>query len=101
MNVNEARWALRKIRAYCPAQHFDEDSPAAWAENLADLRLVDVLEAIADLGGEQAFIGVEDVRRRVMKIRNRRIDDHGPVEPPVEVAENVEAYQAWWRDTLR
>lgn len=102
MNISEARTALRKVLAYCPAQTVDEFTPEAWAEALHDIRLADALEAIAIIGrkeappGQSLFIEPRHIRHTVRKLRDDRITNHPLVDPPADLTPGE--YLDWCRE---
>lgn len=103
MNLSEARTALRKVLAYCPAQSVDEFTPEAWAEALDTVRLPDALEAIRRIGrremepGQSRYIEPGHIRAEVRRLRAERIEKHPNLDPPsgLSVAELI----AWQLET--
>ncbi len=83
MKPTEAVTLCRYVKAACPQQTIDEYTPQAWTDLLGDLRLTDAMEAARNLGQRQHFIDPADLRTEVRRIRNRRIDEHPPIDPPV------------------
>lgn len=87
MNITETILLLRKIKAYKPAQQMDEYTPDAWAEILEHVGYADASEAVKQLAGEIAFIGCDDVAKRVRHLRARRIEDgFADLIPPRELS---------------
>ena len=82
MNAEQAVDLCRYTAAACPQQHFDELTPLAWADLLADLRLEDARAALRNLAKTQTFISPAEIRTEVRRIRARRIREHGPIDPP-------------------
>jgi hypothetical protein len=100
MNTTEAVLLLRKVHAYRPAQHIDELTGDAWAEALDDIRYVDADEAlVAIVKRTSDWITPDAIRAEVRRIRNRRIDQHPPVEPPPDL--DPQQQLAWTRAIVR
>lgn len=99
MNTTEALMLIRVIRARCPVQQFDRDSPPVWAEVLSSVRLADALLAVKELGGRREFISTDDIEREVKRIRARRIEETSPeaLLPPPELADDPRAELEWSR----
>jgi hypothetical protein len=95
MSPAEAINICRLAKTISPAQAVDEYTPEAWALVLRNIRYVDAEEALAQLGGEQEWIHVSHIVKRVKAIRNNRIMKFGPFEvpdglSPVEYARFIE-----------
>jgi len=94
------------IRALCPTQPLDAYTPDAWAIVMADIRYDDAQQAITtlyrDRGNDQEFGGrrieADDIIREVRRIRERRLAEHPPIEPPDTVRSDAE-YRQWLRTT--
>lgn len=71
----------------------DEFTPDAWCDLLGDLRFADCREAARNLGRAQHFIDPADIRKEVRRIRERRIADHPPIDPPHGLTETQ--YRNW------
>jgi hypothetical protein len=99
MTPTEAVLLCRYVKAACPQQHIDEYTPDAWGDLLGDLRFADAKEAARNLGQRQHFIDPADIRAEVRRIRNRRIDQHPPVEPPPDL--DPQQQLAWTRAIAR
>lgn len=87
----------RFAKACCPQQQFDEYTPDAWGELLADLRFEDCKEALTRVARRQPFVSPAEIRAEVKKIRFARIDAFGPFDPPREMEGNVKGYSEWIR----
>jgi hypothetical protein len=96
MTPAESLAITRFVRAACPQQKFEEYTADAWHELLADLRFVDVREAVRNLGRRQPFIGPADVRDEVRRVRAERIRalPTSALEPADVDPDDVDAYQA-------
>ena len=94
MNVTETTRLCRAIAGVAPAQRFEDETPALWAGVLADIRLVDALEAVKRLARRQAFIAPADIIAEVRTIRARRLDG---VDRLAHLAETPEQ----WRQIIR
>lgn len=94
MNVAETTKLCRLIAGVAPAQRFEEETPALWAGILADVRLVDAIEAVKRLGGRQPFVAPADIVAEVRTIRARRLDG---VDRLAHLADTPEA----WRELIR
>lgn len=97
MNVQECLTLTRAVAAICPAQKFDEWTPDAWRELLADLDFADARAAVFNLGRVQPFIPPCDIRSEVERIRRERCRDNPMPEPPSELT--VPQYLVWLRET--
>jgi len=100
MNNTEAFTLLRYVVACCPAQKIDEYTPDAWTKLLGDLRFVDCEQAVTNLAQEQEFIAPKDVRKEVKRIRTKRIDTHGPFDPP-DPDMSVAEYLVWQKQARK
>jgi hypothetical protein len=98
MNAAEALTLCRFVKAVCPQQVMDEFSPDAWLDLLGDLRFQDAREAVRNLGQQQHFIDPADIRKEVRRIRDRRIAEHPPIDPPDTITTDHE-YRIWLRTT--
>jgi hypothetical protein len=102
MTPEESLRILRLAKALSPAQAVDEFTPEAWTLVLRDVRYADAEQALIELGGEQEWIHVSHIRRRVKRIRDGRVRAFGALpEPPREVAGDDAAYSDWLRDVTR
>ena len=98
MNTTDTVLLLRRIKAYRPAQIFDDLTAEGWAELLEDIRYEDAVEGVvAYVRMKPDFITPDIIRDQVTKIRNKRIADHPPVEPPPGLT--VPQYLEWQRQT--
>lgn len=82
MKPDEALRICRLAKALSPAQAVDQYTPDAWAVVLRPYRFVDAEEALAQLGGEQEWIHVSHIVKRVKAMRTERIKRHAPFEVP-------------------
>lgn len=90
---------LRKVRAYRPAQTFDEFTGEAWAEALHDIRLIDASQAVTDYARRSSgWIDPAVIITEVRRIRAERVRVHGLPIPPagMTVAEEI----TWTRAAL-
>lgn len=100
MNAEEAATLCRLAKTISPSQPVDEFTPAAWALILEDVRFVDARQALKELGGEQEWLHVSHIVKRVKKIRGERIARYfANVQPPngLDAAE----YDEWYRTTRK
>jgi hypothetical protein len=88
-------------KSISPAQAVDEFTPAAWALVLKDIRLIDAEEALAQLGGEQEWVHVSHIVRRVKRIRRDRVLDFGTIpDPPANLdPDDTAAHSRWLKAT--
>lgn len=107
MNRTEAVKLCRLIRALCPTQPLDVYTPDAWSLVMADIRYDDATEAVQTIyrnqGNDQEWGGrrieADDIIREVRRIRNQRIKDHPPIDPPTGLT--VHEYHDWLIATHR
>jgi hypothetical protein len=105
VNNSEAVTLWRLVKALCPTQPMDEATPDAWAIVLNDIRFEDAQAAVRtiyrDLGNDQEWGGrrieADDIIREVRRIRERRLAEHPPLDPPSGLSE-IE-YRSWLRHT--
>lgn len=99
MNAEEALQLCRLAKTISPAQAVDEYTPAAWALILEDVRYVDARQALKQLGGEQEWIHVSHIVKRVKKLRGERVTKYAAnVSPPSGLSDAE--YAAWHRRTI-
>lgn len=98
MNATEALTLCRFVKACCPQQTIDEYTPDAWLDLLGDLRFNDCREAVRNLGRQQHFIDPADIRKEVRRIRERRLAEHPPIDPPDNIRTDTQ-YRLWLRTT--
>lgn len=97
MNGREAVDLARYMRAHFPQQPIDEFTADALAETLADYPAGDCRKAILNIArrGEK-WCSPTDVWAEVRRIREKRVSDYGPVEPPAGLdPDDVRGYQRW------
>lgn len=82
MTPTEAVALCRVVKAYCPQQAIDEYTADAYGELLADYSLRDAREAATNLGRRQPFISPAEIAAEIRRIREKRIADYGPLDPP-------------------
>lgn len=100
MTPLEAAALCRFTKALCPQQAIDEYTPDAWHTVLGDLRFEDAKEGVAAAARKSPFVSPAEIRAEVKLIRNRRLDEFGPLPaPPSELDENGQV--EWRRTTLR
>ena len=103
MNVTEAGRLCRLVSCLCPGQRFDEYSPEAWSLALSRVSYDDAKQACADLAGldlepgKSRYIEPGHVAAQVKRIRAKRLDDYGPVDPPAGLEPSE--YLGWLRST--
>jgi hypothetical protein len=91
MNHTEAVMLCRYVKAACPQQAFDDMTPDAWADLLADLRLVDCREAAKTICQRQPFCAPAEIRAEVRRLRAERITKAEHLFDPTGVTD----YGAW------
>lgn len=102
MNAAESLRICRLAKALSPAQAVDEYTPDAWAIVLASVRYIDAEQALMELGGEQEWIHVSHIKKRVKRIRDQRSTAFGtPTDPPPEASADPEVYHRWYAETVR
>lgn len=103
MNTEEALHICRLAKAASPAQAVDEYTPELWALVLKPYRYVDAEQALTDLAGEQEWIHVSHIRRRIKRIRHDRVMAYGLLpDPPKELdPSNTTAYHHWMVELTR
>ena len=79
MNLDETTRLCKLISAACPAQRWEDETPAIWAGLLDDVRLADAIEAVKRLGRRARFIAPADIRAEVRAIRTARLERFTPV----------------------
>ena len=62
MTPTEVVILTRYVAAMCPAQKFDEYTPDAWFDVLADLQIEDARLAVAALAKHQTFVSPAEIR---------------------------------------
>lgn len=100
MTPDEALRLCRIAKSVSPAQAVDDYTPDAWALILRDVRLDDAEDALRQLGGEQEWIHVSHIVKRVKRIRSARVDKYlanVPVPSGLDAAE----YDRWYRATVK
>jgi hypothetical protein len=86
----------RYVRALCPGQKFDEYTPDAWHDVLADFALADARAAAAAVARKQPFVSPAEIISEIRKQRDERAADfQGPglsAEIPDADPDDVQAY---------
>lgn len=105
MTHAEAVMLCRYAKAACPQQQFDEYTPDAWSDLLADLRFDDCKAALKIIVQRQPFVAPAEIREEVARVRNKRIGEYGPIPEPMHLDRDAESfnldYQVYMRDTMR
>jgi hypothetical protein len=85
------------LRAHFPAQPVDEFTTEALEELLAPFPAADCRRAVLNLADKgQKWCSPTEVRAEVRRIREKRVADYGPIEPPAGLdPDNVRGYQRW------
>ncbi len=79
MNPNETVMLARYVKALCPQQKFDEYTPDAWHDVLADYALVDARAAAAAVARKQPFVSPAEIITEIRRQRAERAADfQGP-----------------------
>ncbi|GAB3776694.1 hypothetical protein FB382_004369 [Nocardioides ginsengisegetis] len=97
MNPREAVDLARYMRAHFPQQPIDEFTADALAETLREYPATDCRKAVLNLAerGEH-WCAPTAVKAEVKRIRNKRVADYGPIEPPAGLdPDDVRGYQRW------
>lgn len=103
MNTEETLKVCRLAKALSPAQAVDEYQPEAWHLVLRHWRYADATTALEQLGGEQEWIHVSHIVRRIRKMRRDRVLEFGTLpDPPTSLdPADTEAYSRWLRTTTQ
>lgn len=94
---------VRLVKAACPSQLLDQYTPDAWHFMLDDIDYADAKAAVRHLGrldlepGKARYIEPGHVIAQVRRIRGKRIEEYGPIDPPSGLDSG--AYLRWLRDT--
>lgn len=104
MNRAEATTLVRVVKAICPSQLVDDETPTAWEMALFDISAADAMEAVkriarrpSEPGKEYRYIEPGHIRWEVDKLRQERLDKHPQVEPPSNLS--ASDFLAWHRRT--
>jgi hypothetical protein len=96
MSPDEVVILARYVRALCPGQKFDEYTPDAWHDVLADFALADARSAAAAVARKQPFVSPAEIITEIRKQRDDRAADfQGPglsAEIPDADPDDVQAY---------
>lgn len=96
MTPDETVVLARYVRALCPGQKFDEYTPDAWHDVLADFALADARAAAAAVARKQPFVSPAEIIAEIRKQRDDRAADfQGPglsAEIPDADPDDVQAY---------
>lgn len=96
MSPEETVVLARYVRALCPQQKFDEYTPDAWHDVLADFRLEDARAAAAAVARRQPFVSPAEIIAEITQIRSDRATDFQgpglPAEVPDADPDDVQAY---------
>lgn len=102
MSHAEAVLLCRYAKAACPQQQFDEFTPDAWSDLLADLRFEDCRLGLKAVVQRQPFVAPAEIRDEVKRIRTKRIEEFGPLpDPPFDSEFSSADYSRYIRDTIR
>lgn len=85
------------LRAHFPSQPVDEFTTEALEELLAPYPAADCKLAILNLADRgEKWCAPTDVRKEVKRIREKRVSDYGPIEPPAGLdPDDTRGYQRW------
>lgn len=99
MNAQEAAQLCMLAKTLSPAQAVEEYTPQAWALVMRHIRYEDAKDALAQLGGEQEWIHVSHIVKRVKRMRAKRVADFGPIpDPPADLDPDDRAAYIRWLD---
>jgi hypothetical protein len=93
MNGQQAAVLCRYVRALCPQQKFDEYTPDAWHDVLANYLLEEARTAAATLAAKQAFIAPGEIATEIKRMRADRMARHTDPTPTAD-PDDVHAYRA-------
>ncbi|MFF8100105.1 hypothetical protein ACF07S_10070 [Streptomyces sp. NPDC016640] len=98
MTPDETVMLARYVRALCPQQKFDEYTPDAWHDVLADYALPNARAAAAAVARKQPFVSPAEIIAEIRRTRDDRAADiQGPglpAEVPDADPDDVQAYLA-------
>lgn len=98
MTPDETVMLARYVRALCPQQKFDEFTPDAWHDVLADFALADARAAAASVARKQPFVSPAEIIAEIRRLRDDRASDFQgpglPAEVPDADPDDVQAYLA-------
>ena len=103
MTPNETISLCRLVKAICPSQALDQYTPDAWHMILGNLEYADAKLAVTQIAsldlepGKARYIEPGHIIAAVKRIRAKRLDEYGPVDPPAGL--NPTEYLAWLRTT--
>lgn len=85
------------MRAHFPSQPVDEFTTEALEELLEPYPAADCKRAVLNLVNRgEKWCAPTDIRQEVQRIRNKRVADYGPIEPPAGLdPDDVRGYQRW------
>lgn len=96
MTPDETVILARYVRALCPQQKFDEYTPDAWHDVLADFALTDARTAAAAVARKQPFVSPAEIVTEIRKQRDERASNYqGPglsADIPDADPDDVQAY---------
>lgn len=103
MNGREAVDLARYMRAHFPSQPIDEFTADALAESLADYPAADCRQAVLNIARRgETWCSPTNVWAEVRRIREKRVHDYGPIEPPAGLdPDDVRGYQRWLEAKVR
>jgi len=103
MNTADAAKLCRFVSCLCSGQRFDPFSAEAWALTLGHIDYEDAKQAAAELAsqdlepGKARYIEPGHIIAQVRRIRTKRIDEYGPIDPPSGIS-NAD-YLEWLKAT--
>jgi hypothetical protein len=74
VNIDEATALCRAVRALCPAQAWEAETPALWAQVLAHVSHADAVAVLPALKRRHPFIDCSDIAAEVARVRSIRVD---------------------------
>lgn len=103
MKPTEATALARYVRAHFPSQPIDEYTADALGETLAPYPSADCRQAVLNIAERGAdWCSPTAIKAEVKRIREKRIADYGPIEPPAGLdPDDVRGYQRWLEAKLR
>lgn len=103
MKPTEAAALARYMRAHFPQQPIDEYTADALGETLAPYPPADCRQAVLNIAERgDDWCAPTAIKAEVKRIREKRIADYGPIEPPAGIdPDNSAQWQRWLAGALK